>query len=342
LDAVWTTLIDETLQRLAVATTARGGQLPEASRIVALFTDAPRSRMAAAALEMAVLDAELRTADASLVDRLAALDDRTGEHLAPPPEEVDAGALVGIPADHRLATLLGAVDHLVDQGFARVRVKIEPGWDVVPMSAVRRAHPQLVLQADANGAYRLGGTGDTAAERLAELDPLGLGCVEQPLSAHDLTGHAALSEILATPVCLDESLSSLRRVRDALRYGSCSVACLKPARLGGVFATQVAQATCRAGGVRAFVGGFFETGLGRTVNATLSTLAGFSMPGDLSPPAHYLTADPFGYPEVRDGRVRVYRGAGVAPAPDPEALGRFSRPEQIVWVPYAPGPRAGR
>ncbi len=229
-----------------------------------------------------------------------------------------------------------AVDRLVGEGFGRVRVKIEPDWDIAPLHAVRAGHPDLLLQADANGAYRLGDRGGAGAERLAELDPLGLGCLEQPLPAEDFAGHAVLAEQLATPLCLDESLSSVHRVRDALRYRACAVACLKPARLGGVFAAYMAQAACQAAGIAAFVGGFFESGLGRSVNAAVASLPGFSLPGDLSAPAQYLMGEPFGYPEPVDGRVALYGGPGVAPKPDPAALARYSSPEHTLWVPYAP------
>jgi O-succinylbenzoate synthase len=139
---------------------------------------------------------------------------------------------------------------------------------------------------------------------------------------------------LATPICLDESLSTTRRVQDALRYGACAVACLKPSRLGGVFATQVAQAACATAGVPAFVGGFFECGLGRTVNASLAALPGFSLPGDLSAPGSYLVEDPFDYPAPLDGRVALHRGPGVAPPPDPDRLERWSEPGRTLWVPY--------
>jgi O-succinylbenzoate synthase len=173
-----------------------------------------------------------------------------------------------------------------------------------------------MLQVDANAAYRIGGDGPDDAARLAELDPYGLACIEQPLAPADLPGHAALSAQLATPVCLDESLGTLRNVADALRYGACRVTCLKPGRLGGLFAARRAQRLCADAGVDAFVGGFFETGYARTANAALAGLPGFTLPGDLSDPARYLAADPGSYLPVAAGRVRPWRSPGVAAPPD--------------------------
>jgi O-succinylbenzoate synthase len=323
LDAVWQALVGLGAARLATAARARDGELPPAAVVAHLFDATPTSRMAAAALEMAVLDAELRAAGQSLADRLGVPADVQAAG-------VTAGAVVGIPPDRDVGALVDEVGRLVDGDFTRVRLKIEPGWDVVPVAAVRRAFPTLAIQVDANGAYRLpAGGGEDAGEgaatlddarRLIALDELDVTCIEQPLSPADLPGHAELAERLATPVALDESLTSLRRVDDAIRYGACEVACLKPARLGGLLAARRAVDACRAAGVPAFVGGFFETGLGRTANAVLAAVRGFTVPGDLSDPAAYLVANPVPYiPTARD-RIMLPTAPGVGVRPDPAAF----------------------
>ena len=178
------------------------------------------------------------------------------------------GAVVGIPADRDLDDAAGrGRPPCVAAGAARVRLKIEPGWELAPVRAVRADHPGLVLQVDANGSYR-GSDEDVAVlSRLADFDVL---CVEQPLPPADLVAHAQLARVLPVPICLDESLSTPRRVRDALRNGACAMACLKPARLGGARATWAAHAACAEAGVPAFVGGFFEAGLGRASNLALA------------------------------------------------------------------------
>jgi O-succinylbenzoate synthase len=253
-----------------------------------------------ALFEMAVADAELRLSGRSLAQ---ALDVDPGYQTLP------VGAAVGIPADHDLGVLREQVAQAVTEGAARVRVKIEPGWDFVPTAALRGDHPDLVLQLDANGSYRMEDAEQIG--RLAEFDVL---CIEQPLPPPDLVALAEFAHRIAVPICLDESLSSPRRVLDALRNESCRVACLKPGRLGGMRATRMAHAACEGAGVSVFVGGFFEAGLGRAANLALAARLAqdaAGLVGDLSDPATYLALDPCGYPEVRRGWVRVPDEPGV-------------------------------
>jgi O-succinylbenzoate synthase len=138
--------------------------------------------------------------------------------------------------------------------------------------------------------------------------------------------HAQLARLLPVPICLDESLSTPRRVSDALRNGSCAMACLKPGRLGGMRAARIAHAACAAAGVPAFVGGFFEAGLGRASNLALAARLGQDATGlvsDLADPAGYLSVDPCGYPPVTGGWVRVSEMPGVGNGPDAAVLARL-------------------
>jgi len=295
------------VQRLLDATTARGGQLPRETEVAQLFGSSPVDRMMGALFEMAVADAELRRAGRSLA---AALEVGAGFETLP------VGAAVGIPPGHDLGILREQVREAVDDGAARLRVKIEPGWDIEPVAAIRADHPDLVLQVDANGSYRM-----EDFERVGALAAFDVLCVEQPLPPADLVAHAEFARRMPVPVCLDESLTSPRRVRDALRNRSCQVACLKPGRLGGMRATRLAHAACAEAGVPVFVGGFFEAGLGRAANLALAARLAQDRAGlvsDVSAPSSYLAADPCGYPEVRAGWVRVpdQPGVGQGPAED--------------------------
>jgi O-succinylbenzoate synthase len=286
--------------RLETAAMARGGELPSEAEIRPLFGSTPVDHMLAAAFEMAVADAGLRLAGRSLAESL---------EVGPGFESMPVGVAVGIPSGRDVGALRQQVAAAVDGGAARVRLKIAPGWDAVPVQAVREAHPDLVLQADANGAYRM-----EEADQLQDLVPFGLLCVEQPLPPPDLAAHAELARRIDVPICLDESLSSPRRVADAIRYEACRVACLKPGRLGGLRATMVAHAACAAAGVSVFVGGFFEAGLGRASNLALAARLAqdaTGLVGDLSEPSDYLAVDPCGYPEVRNGWVRLGGEPGV-------------------------------
>jgi O-succinylbenzoate synthase len=297
------------VSRLDEASAARDGELPSAPEVAQLFGSSPVDRQLAACFEMAVTDLELRTGGTSLAQAL-----ETGAGF----ESLPVGAAVGIPADRDVASLLRAVTVALDRGVTRLRLKIAPGWDVEPVGAVRGEDADVVLQVDANGSYV-----PDDADHLERLTEYGVLCIEQPLPPADLVAQAQLAERMTLPVCLDESLSSVHRVRDALRYGSCAMACLKPARLGGLRAARSAHAACAGAGVPVFVGGFFEAGLARACNLALA--ARFStevagLVGDLDDPAQYLEVDPCGYPAVVDGWVRVPGQPGVGNPPDQGVL----------------------
>jgi o-succinylbenzoate synthase len=250
-------------------------------------------RMAKAALEMAVLDAELRAAGLSLAAYLGATA-----------REVPAGVSVGI--QDSVDALLTVVGRFIDEGYRRVKLKIEPGWDLEPVAAVRRRWPDLPLQADANGAYTL-----DDANHLAGLDAFGLLLVEQPFDDDDLAGHAALARRLATPVCLDESITSLATAELALSLGACSVVNIKAGRVGGHLEARRIHDCCLERGVPVWCGGMLETGLGRAANLALAALPGFTLPGDLSASDRFYADDltePF---VLRDGHLAVPTGPGT-------------------------------
>ena len=321
-DEVEKVALDRAVQRLCRASKAREGHLPRAAEVSQLFGAAPADRLLAAAFEMAVNDAELRAEGRSLAASLG-----TGLGF----ETMRVGAVVGIPDARDIGALLLAAGEAVARGASRLRMKIEPGWDAEPVRAVRAQHPDLTLQVDANGSYR---DTDEDAAVLASLADFEVLCVEQPLPPADLVALALLARKLPLPVCLDESLTSPRRVIDALRNGACAMACLKPGRLGGVRATRLAHAACAEAGVPAFVGGFFETGLGRSSNLALAARMSQDATGlvsDLSEPAGYLSVDPSGYPPVVDGWVRVPDEPGVGNPPDAGILGRLATRRR--WFP---------
>jgi O-succinylbenzoate synthase len=259
--------------------------------------------MAKAALEMAVLDAELRAAGVSLAARLGATRGR-----------VPSGVSVGIAGS--AAELVDAVAAYLDEGYARVKLKIRPGWDVEAVRAVReRFGPDLPLQVDANGAYTL-----ADADHLAGLDPFGLLLVEQPLADDDLAGHAELARRIATPVCLDESVTSARTAAAAIAAGACRVVNVKAGRVGGYLEARRVHDVCVAAGVAVWCGGMYETGLGRAANLALAALPGFTLPGDLSASGRYFHADitpPF---VLEDGHLAVPSGPGIGVEPLTGAL----------------------
>ena len=256
--------------------------------------------MAKAAVEAAVLDADLRARGVSLRDHLGGTRDR-----------VVAGVAIG--AAHDVDALLDEVRRRVDEGYRRVKLKVMPGWDVEPVAAVRRElGDDLLLQVDANGAYA---AADTSALRV--LDDYGLLLIEQPLADDDLDGHAALATRLRTPICLDESITSAMVAAHAIDAGACRVVNVKPGRVGGVAEAVRVHDVCVERGVGAWVGGMLETGIGRAVIVALASLPGFTMPGDVSASDRWYATDltvPF-LLDRSDGTIAVPT-APVDPIPE--------------------------
>jgi o-succinylbenzoate synthase len=258
--------------------------------------------MAKAAVEMAVLDAELRASGTSLAAHLGAVTDR-----------VPAGVSVGIARS--TAELLDQVAGYLDDGYIRIKLKIEPGLDVERVAAVReRFGDDLMLQVDANAAYVLGD-----ADHLAELDAFGLLLIEQPLATDDLRHHALLAKRVRTPICLDESITSAKTAADAIALGSCSVVNVKAGRVGGYLEAKRVHDMCDVHGVPVWCGGMLETGVGRAANLALAALPNFKLPGDTSASDRYWERDltePFVLEP--DGHVAVPSrpGIGVEPIPD--------------------------
>jgi O-succinylbenzoate synthase len=258
--------------------------------------------MAKASIEAAVLDARLRSGGRSLA-----------EHLGATRVSVPAGVAVGLAGS--AAELVDSVARRVDEGYRRVKLKIEPGRDVEPVAAVRQAFPDLELHVDANGAYRLGD-----AALLQRFDGLDLALIEQPLDADDLEGHAALARQLRTPICLDESITSARTCGIALSMGACSVVNLKAARVGGLGEALRVHATCVERSAGLWCGGMLETGIGRAMNLALAALPGFTLTGDLSATSRYFARDLTEPIELIDGQLRVPSGHGIGVEVDREFL----------------------
>ena len=258
--------------------------------------------MAKAAVELAVLDAELR-----------ARSERFADYIGSTRELVEAGVAVGIVDD--AAALLDTVERHVAEGYRRVKLKIAPGWDVEPVRAVRERFEGLRLQVDANAAYTV-----HDAEHLAHLDDFDLLLIEQPLADDDLLGHAELATRLRTPICLDESITSARTAKQAIALGACRVVNVKAGRVGGYLEARRVHDACAAAGVPVWCGGMLETGIGRAANVALAGLPDFTLPGDLSASDRYFVADlttPF---VLEDGCLRVPVGSGIGVDVLPDVL----------------------
>ncbi|MEV0787999.1 o-succinylbenzoate synthase [Kribbella sp. NPDC050459] len=292
----------DVLRRFLVPALAAAGPI-DAHAVATVLTPYRGHRMAKAALETAVLDAELRAEGRSFARELGAVHDRV-------PCGVSVGIMDSVPA------LLDAVGNYLDEGYLRIKLKIEPGWDVEPIRAVRERYgDDVLLQVDANTAYT-----PADARHLARLDPFGLLLIEQPLDEEDVLGHAELARLIETPVCLDESITSARSAAAAIRLGACQVVNIKPGRVGGYLEARRIHDVCVAHGVPVWCGGMLETGIGRAANVALAALPGFVLPGDTSASGRYYRTDitePF---VLADGQLAVPTGPGSGVSPVPELL----------------------
>jgi O-succinylbenzoate synthase len=251
-------------------------------------------RMAKHVLETALLDAELRSLGVSFGRYLGAVRDRV-------PAGVSVGIMDSIPE------LLDAVRGYLDEGYLRIKLKIEPGWDLEPVRVVRETFGDDVqLQVDANTAYTL-----RDAAHLAKLDDFDLLLIEQPLPEDDLRGHAHLAARIRTPVCLDESITSARDAATAIALGACSVINVKPARVGGYLEARSIHDVAQANGVPVWCGGMLECGIGRAPNLALAALPNFVLPGDTSASRRYFAQDVTAPFELRDGHLDVPTGPGI-------------------------------
>jgi O-succinylbenzoate synthase len=193
-------------------------------------------------------------------------------------EEIFSGVSLGI--EPTVAGIVEQVELFLGQGYRRIKMKIAPGRDLEYLRAVRERWPDILLMADANSAYSLDNPAHLHA--LRALDGLNLMMIEQPLADDDIIDHARLQAELATPICLDESIHSVHDARKALDLRSCRVINIKVSRLGGLSEARRVHDLCLSRDVPVWCGGMHEFGVGRAANVAISSLAGFTLPGDVS------------------------------------------------------------
>lgn len=234
-------------------------------------------------------------------------------------ERVEVGVSVGLQASPE--QLVQVVAAYLAQGYRRVKIKIKPGRDVADTRAVRQAFPELRLQVDANSAYSL-----ASAEALLPLDEMNLLLIEQPLAEDDLWDHSRLQAKFATPLCLDESITTPRHARQALEMGACKVINIKPGRVGGLSRGLAIHDLCRKQNVPVWCGGMLETGVGRAANLALASLPGFTLPGDISATDRYynedITHERFNL--NLDSTITVPNGVGLGVTVDKKALDKYT------------------
>jgi o-succinylbenzoate synthase len=301
-ESAWATL------KTFLAQIVIGKEIENAADVWKLMQQVRGNRMAKAAIETACWDLEGKQLGVPL-----------WKHLGGERREIPCGVSIGIqntPED-----LLEQIESELAAGYQRIKIKIKPGWDVNVVELVRQRFPGIQLMADANSAYTLADVG-----LFHELDQLGLMMIEQPLEHDDIFDHAALQKQTKTPVCLDESIRSSADAEHAIALGACRVVNLKLGRVGGHAQAREVEKVCRENNVPVWCGGMLESGIGRAHNIAMATLAGFTLPGDVSASSRYWEED------IIDPPVTVSI-AGTITAPEKPGIGfdlNLSRIEKLT------------
>jgi len=295
-----------TLMPLVVASAEGSAATPAPDSVRSALALMQGNPMAKSAIETALLDLWLKQRNLSL-----------GEFLGATRDQVDCGVSVGISSS--IEELMIEVGQYVDEGYRRIKLKVEPGWDLDALRAVREQWPEIPLQVDANQAYRR-----SDADHLAKFDEFDLLLIEQPLPEDDLLGHRLISSVVSTPICLDESILSVDSAESAIEFGATTIINIKPGRVGGFLAARDIHDLCVERSIPVWCGGMLETGVGRAANIALAALPGFVLPGDTSASNRYYKEDvtePF---VLVNGQLRVPTNPGIGVEPIAENLAEMS------------------
>lgn len=252
-------------------------------------------RMAKAGVEFALWDLKGKLSSSSLKELMGGVKDK-----------VEVGLSVGVIGDEEL--LLETVKSGLEKGYRRIKLKIKPGWEIKPVSLVRKTFGDIPLQVDANASFQL-----KDINIFRELDNYGLLMIEQPLHYEDLLQHSKLQAKLKTPICLDESVRSLLDAEAAYELNSCRIINVKPGRVGGLTETIRIHNFCLKSGIPIWIGGMLETGVGRAYAVAAATLPGVKYPNDISPSNRFWEEDIVEPPWIlgKDGFIKVPNAPGI-------------------------------
>ena len=289
-ETAWTTLKD------FLAPIVTGREIANASAIGDLMKAVRGHRMAKAAIETACWDLESRRAGVPL-----------WKHLGGVQREIPCGVSIGIQESPEI--LLEKIAKEVADGYQRIKIKIKPGWDLEIVEQVRKEFPEIQLMGDANSAYTL-----SDAPLFKSLDDFSLMMIEQPLAYDDIFDHAQLQKQIRTPICLDESVKTPADALHAIDLGSCRIINVKLGRVGGHAMAKLVENAARERKIPVWCGGMLESGVGRAHNIAMATLAGFTLPGDVSASARYWEED------IIDPAVTV-SARGTITTPDSPGIG---------------------
>jgi O-succinylbenzoate synthase len=282
----------------------KGKEFASASEIWALLSQVRGHNMAKAAIETAIWDAEAKHKNIPLWKLIGGTQ-----------QEIPCGVSIGVKDS--LEELSATVNKELAAGYQRIKLKIKPGKDLVPVQHIRNLYPRIKLSVDANSAYRA-----DDLHLLQQLDAFYLMMIEQPLGWDDLFGHVAIQKNLQTPICLDECIHTYEQAEAAISLGACKIINIKLGRVGGHLQAKRIHDLCAKNSIPVWCGGMLESGVGRAHNIAMSTQSNFSLPGDVSASARYWHEDII-TPEVTvtaQGTIKVPTTPGIAFQPQPDRI----------------------
>ena len=289
MDSCW-----ETIEKI-LAPMVIEKELESASQVWSLMEKVRGNRMSKATIETAVWDLEAKKLNIPL-----------WKHLGGTQKEIACGVSIGI--QDSVEQLFEKIQIELNAGYNRIKIKIAPHWDFDVIKRVREKFGDILLMGDANSAYTL-----KDIKLFKRMDEFDLMMFEQPLAHDDIFDHAKLQKEIKTPICLDESIHSPENARKAIEFDACKIINIKLGRIGGHTQAKLIEELCRNTGIPVWCGGMLETGIGRSHNIAMSTLAGFTLPGDVSASKRYWHEDII-EPEVEvseNGIITAPENAGI-------------------------------
>lgn len=247
--------------------------IQQPSDVVELYSHVKGNRMAKASLDQAMWDLFAKKKGQPLWALLGGVK-----------REIDAGIVLTGPIDKQMYE---AVHSAAKAGYKRVKIKIDEHTDSVRLKQLIASFEQMLFFADANGIFdKLG------LNALLTFDEVGLALIEQPFGEDAWHSHVEATRLMSTPIALDESIRSLRDVRQMAETKAGSIIVLKPGRVGGITETLSIINIAKKHHLQMWIGGMIEFGISKAHNLALASLPQFSLPGDFSASTHFWDEDP--------------------------------------------------
>jgi o-succinylbenzoate synthase len=238
---------------------------------------------------------------------------------------IESGISIGIQDTPK--ELIKLIQQALDDSYKRIKLKIQPGWDIEIIKTVRNTYPKIKLMVDANSAYTL-----KDINIFKKLDKYNLTMIEQPLAYNDIFNHAKLQKQIKTPICLDESINSFEEAKNAIMLGSCKIINIKSPRVGGIFQSLKIHNFCKKNKIPVMCGSMVESGIGNSYLINIASLPNFSLPGDIAPSTRYFK-DNIITPqiEMKNGKISVPTKSGLGFEPDEKKIKKYTIKKITVY-----------